>query len=414
MGGSGDHAEDGSRAGGGPLIFLVAGEPSGDLLGGRLMAALREAAGGAGAGGTGGGVSFAGIGGEAMAAQGLESLFPMEELSVMGLVEVLPRVPRLLRRLKETFRAVRRERPDAVVTIDAPGFNFRLAGRLKSDRRTRDIPIVHYVAPQVWAWRPGRARKIASVLDHLLTLLPFEPPYFEVEGLASTYVGHPAVESGGRSGDGGAFRGRHGIDPQAPLLCVLPGSRMSEVERLMPVFGETLRLLGGRFSGLRAALPAVAPLADAIAESSRGWAAPVTVVRGEAEKRDAFAAADAALAASGTVTLELALAGVPMVVAYRMHPATVWLARRLVSVKHVSLVNLILDRGAVPELLLEACRPPALADAVERLLGDEEGARREQVAAFREALRLLGRGGEPPSRKAAAVILGIIAKGENR
>ncbi len=390
----------------GELIFLIAGEASGDALGGRLMAALREL--------TGGSVRFVGVGGEAMSAQGLESLYPMEELAVMGLVEVVPRIPKLLRRIDETVAAIRKLRPTAVVTIDSPGFCLRVARRLKAPNgvRGRDVPVVHYVAPQVWAWRPERALKLKQFVDHLLVLLPFEAPFFEKVGVACTYVGHPVVESAADKGDGVAFRARHGIASDAPVISVLPGSRHSEARRLLPVFGETLKRLADRMPRLHAVAGTTAAVADEVAAAAAGWPVPATVVRGE-ERFDGFAASDVALAASGTVTLELALAGVPMVVAYRMNPVTGWMARRLIKVPYANLMNLVLDRAVVPELLLGECRPKRLTAAVLRLVEDE-GARTLQRRAAAEALELLGRGGPSPSRRAAEAVLAVITQPPER
>ena len=386
----------GDTGSGGPTIFLVAGEPSGDALGARLMSALKEARGDA--------VRFAGIGGAGMAAEGLDSLFPMGELSLMGLAEVLPHVPRLLRRIDETVSAIRAQRPDAVVTIDSPGFSFRVARRLAGS----GIPLIHYVAPSVWAWRPGRARKIAGFLDHLLALLPFEPPYFWAEGLACTFVGHPVLESGAGDGDGPAFRRRHGIGDDVPLLCLLPGSRQGEVSRLLPVFAETVALVAKSRLDVEVVLPSVEGLAAAVSSATAMWPVRVRVVTGDAEKFDAFAAADVALAASGTVALELAMAKTPAVIAYRMHPLTGWLARRLVRVRYVSLVNLVLDRPVMPELLLGECRADRLAKAVTSLLDDPQ-ARAAQASGAAEALAVLGLDGAAPSRRAADVVLDVIA-----
>ena len=299
----------------GPLVFLVAGEPSGDELGARLMAAIEQRR----------RVRFAGVGGPLMEARGLSSLFPMAELSVMGLAEVVPHLPKLIRRLSQTAAAVRQCRPAVLLTIDSPGFNFRLAKRLKG----AGVPIVHYVAPSVWAWRPGRARAVAGYLDHLMALLPFEPPYFEAEGLATTFVGHPVLEDGldgiVERGDGEGFRRRHRIPPGATVLCVLPGSRRSETGRLLPVFARTLGLLKEQFADLYAVVPTVDTVADEVTAAAAGWPVPAVVIAAASEKAAAFAAADVALAASGTVALELAVAGVPAVIAYRVHPLTGWL-----------------------------------------------------------------------------------------
>ena len=379
----------------GPLIFLVAGEPSGDMLGGRLMAALKTRAGGR--------IRFAGVGGARMIAEGLNSLFPMGELSVMGYLEVVPKIPHLLARIRETASAARARRPAALVTIDSPDFSFRVARRLADE----GIPRIHYVAPQVWAHRPGRAATIARFLDHLLALLPFEPPYFEAVGLPCSFVGHAVVEEGADGGDGRGFRARHGIAPDAPLVCVLPGSRHGEVARLLPVMEATLARLAGRFRGLRAVVPTAEAVASAVTEHARRWPVETYVVAGPQEKYDAFAAADVALAASGTVALELAIAGVPMVITYIWNPLTAWAARRMIRVPYACLVNLLLDRPVVPELLQENCRPDMLAEAVAALLSDG-AARAAQTADARRAVEELGLGGPPPSQRAAEVILGII------
>lgn len=382
-----------------PLIYLVAGESSGDALGARLIVAIANA--------TDGRARFRGVGGPMMRDAGLESLFPMADLAVMGVAEVAGRLPLLLRRIRETVADVEASRPDVLVTIDSPDFSFRVAKRLDGT----GVPRVHFVAPSVWAWRPGRAAKVARFLDHLLCLLPFEPPYFEREGLAATFVGHPVLESGADKGAGAGFRTHHGLAAGTKLLAVLPGSRMSEVSRLVGVFGETVRELQRRHSGLAVALPTVPHVADAVRAAVADWPVPTIVIEaGAAERYDAFAAADAAVAASGTVALELAMAGTPAVIAYRLNPLTAWLARRLVKVRFVSLVNILLDRAAVPELLLGDCRAETLVPALDALLaGGEQVA--AQRAAYAEALALLGEGGVPPSERAAAVVLDIAARG---
>ncbi|HKW53278.1 MAG TPA: lipid-A-disaccharide synthase [Stellaceae bacterium] len=377
----------------------MAGEPSGDALGGRLMAALRERSPTP--------LRFAGIGGERMAAQGLDSLVPLHELAIMGVAEVLPRARRILRRVAETVAEIQRLRPAAVVTIDSSGFTWRVAQRLR--RQGERLPLIHYVAPMVWAWRAGRAARMARWYDHLLVLLPFEPPYFTQVGLASTYVGHPVVESGADRGDGVAFRRRHGIPAAAPLLTVLPGSRRGEVARLLEPFAGAVAAITRRHPDLRVAVPTTATVAETVSEAVRGWPAPTIVVRGEGEKYDAFAASNAALAASGTVALELAMARLPAVVAYRVSPLTAWLVQRMVKVKYMHLLNLILDHGVVPELRQEDVNAARLGAEVERLLSDS-AAREAQVAQCHEALRQLGLGDLSPSRRAADEVLTIIAK----
>ncbi|HEX7966701.1 MAG TPA: lipid-A-disaccharide synthase [Stellaceae bacterium] len=382
-----------------PLIYIIAGEPSGDALGGRLMAALKER--------TQGAVRFAGIGGERMAEQGLVSLVPLHELAIMGVAEVLPRARRILRRVAETVAEIRRLRPAAVVTIDSSGFTWRVAQRLR--RQGERLPLIHYVAPMVWAWRGGRARRMARWYDHLLVLLPFEPPYFTAVGLACSYVGHPVVESGADRGDGAAFRRRHGIPPDGMLLAVLLGSRRGEVARLLPPFAGAVAWLAQRHPGLRVVVPTTATVAEAVSEAVRSWPVPAIVVRGETEKYDAFAASDAALAASGTVALELAMARLPAVVAYRVSGLTAWLVGRMVKVKYMHLLNLILDHAVVPELRQQDVNPERLGREIERLLTDP-AAREEQVAQCQEALQRLGLGELSPSRRAADEVLAVIAR----
>lgn len=379
-------------------IFLVAGEPSGDVLGARLMAQLRTLAGGH--------VQFSGVGGPAMAEQGLDPLFPMADIGLMGLAEVVPKLRQIVRRLDQTAGAVRAMRPDALVTIDVPDFSGRLADRLAD----RAFPIIHYVAPTVWAWRPGRAAKLARRVDRLLTLLPFEPPYFEAVGLPTHFVGHPVVESGAGSGDGARFRSDHGIGPAQPVLCVLPGSRRSEVDRLLPVFGAAAAQLAADGRDLVLAVPTVPGVEATVRAAVRQWPLPAVVVTGDAAKFDAFAVADAAMAASGTVSLELAIAGTPHLIAYRVSPLTAAIVRRLIRVRHVSLVNLLAHEPLVPELLQQACRPGRVRAEIARLL-DDAGAAAAQRRVAREVAATLGHDGPPPSRRAANAVLEALAAG---
>jgi lipid-A-disaccharide synthase len=383
-----------------PRIVIVAGEPSGDVLGARLMIALKRA--------TGGSVRLEGIGGEQMVRAGLQSRFPMGELSHMGFVELLPHVPLLLRRIRETRQWLRTSPPDLLVTIDAPGFNVRLVRGLQNC----EIPLLHYVAPTVWAWKPKRAEAFARTFDHLLVLLPFEPPYFTAHDMACTYVGHPALETMAGRPDGASFRMRHGIAPTAKVICLLPGSRAFELRRLMPLFCETVRMIGARHPGLHVILPTVAPVARMAEEGVRACGAPASLVVDPGEKRDAFAASDAALAASGTVAVELAVVGTPAVIAYRANPLSAAIVRRMVKVKYASLINLLLERAATPELLQQDCTPAAMADAVERLLADP-AARAAQIAAYGEAMAKLAVE-RPPSERAAAIALSMIAAGRGR
>lgn len=390
---------DANVADSGPTLFLIAGEPSGDALGARLMAAAKRL--------TDGKVRFVGIGGEKMMAEGLVSLFPMSELTLFGIFELLPHLPNLIRRIDQTVAEIMRVRPDAVVGIDSPGFTVRVAKKVRA--AAPSIPLVHYVAPTVWAWKPKRAAKYAAIYDHLLAVLPFEPPYFEREGLACTFVGHSVVEGGAGKGDGAGFRDRHGIAPADRVVAVLPGSRKGEVSRLLPDFRATLERLQPSHPTLVAVVPTVATVRDRVAAAIADWPVRTVLVEGDAEKYDAFAAAEAALAASGTVSLELALARLPTVIAYRLNPVTVALYRRLIRVKYVNLVNLMLDRMLVPELLQQDCRPDKLAAELGRLL-DDPAARQAQIDGVAEVARWLGQGDTPPSERAARTILDVVAE----
>ena len=310
-----------------PFIFIVAGEPSGDALGGSLIAALRER--------TGGNLRVAGVGGERMREHGLDSLVPLDDLAVVGVAEVLPRAPLILRRVRETVAAVRALQPDTVVTIDSSGFSWRIAQRLR--RQGESLPLIHYVAPMVWAWRAGRARRMARWYDHLIALLPFEPPYFERVGLSCAYVGHPVVESGADRGDGLRFRTAHQLGADELLISVLPGSRGGEVRRLLPIFGASLRRLQELIGAFRVAVPTVATVEETVADAVRAWPGAPIVVRQPQDKYDAFAASRVALAASGSVALELAMARLPMVVGYRLSPLTEAMVDRVVKVRQVNL-----------------------------------------------------------------------------
>lgn len=382
-----------------PRIFLVAGEPSGDLLGARLMAALRFL--------TQGRARFAGVGGENMKAEGLQSLFPIADLAVMGFVEVLPRLPLVFRRRDEVLAALERDPPDLILTIDSWGFNKLIAAGAK--KRLPTIPRWHFVAPMVWAWKEGRARRMAALIDGLLALFPHEPPYFERHGLRAVAVGHPVIEGGADKGEAAAFRARHAIGAAETIIAVLPGSRPGEVDRLLPVFRAVLVRLAAERKGLVTVIPTVDTVADRVAAQSADWPTPLRIVRGGREKFDAFAAAGVALAASGTVALELAMAGLPAIIAYKVNPLTAVAARHLLKIKYVNLVNLLLDRPAVPEFLQEQCKPDILAGALGLLL-DDATAREAQKAALAEAMARLGRGGPSPSRRAAQVLLDTITE----
>ena len=359
------------------------------------MAALKEA--------TDGAVAFQGVGGPAMRAQGLESLFPMSELSVMGIVEILPHARKLFGRMRETAAAIDATQPDAVVTIDAPAFAHGVAKRIRSGH----IPRIHYVAPQLWAWRPWRVYKFRRHFDHLLALLPFEPDWFAERDVDCRFVGHPVVESEIEQADGTGFRARHGIDPKSPAICVLPGSRQGEVSRLAEPFGETLRRLHDRYPNLTAVIPTVPNVAEAVKTAFSDTPFRTVIVEEVSDKFSAMAACDVGLAASGTVTLELSMARVPYVVAYKVTTVTYWLASMLIQVPYANLINLTLDREVVPECIQGRCEPEVLFGHISRLL---DGAGAAQVEAMRPALEAMGLGGPPPSERAAAAVLEIIER----
>lgn len=379
----------------GPKIMLVAGEASGDQLGGRLMAALKAKR---------DHIRFIGVGGPRMEREGLKSLFPMNEMSVMGLTEVVPHIPHLLKRIAQTADFAKSEKPDVVITIDAPDFSFRVGKKLKG----KGIPLVHYVAPSVWAWRAGRAKKIAGFLDHLLALLPFEPPYFEKEGLPTTFIGHSAVEER-HDGDGERFRTQHGLTADQKLLAVLPGSRNSEVKRLLPVFRKVVDDLAKKFPDARIVVPTVSKVVDTVTDEMKSWPLDPIVVATDQERHDAFASADCALAASGTVSLELAIAGVPHVIAYQLNAVTGWIAKRLIKIDTVTIVNLVLGTKLIPEYLQDRCKAKKIIPVLETLLTDSPE-RAAQIEGFDKACTLLGFGDRPPSEKAADQVLKIIDK----
>jgi lipid-A-disaccharide synthase len=377
-------------------IMLVAGEASGDALGARLMRALRQR--------TDGAVRFSGVGGELMADEGLQSLFPMSDLSVMGLAEVLPRLPRLIGRIRQTADAAITDRPDALVTIDAPSFALRVARRLQG----KGIPRIHYVAPQLWAWRPGRARELAHSVDKLLALLPFEPDFFASYGVECEFVGHPVVEAGRRTPEAGkAMRAALGIAPDARLVLALPGSRHSEISRHLPIFGAALNRLGESMANLHVAMVTVPTVAEEVRRQAATWQMPVAILEDREQRFDLFAAADAAVAASGTVSLELALAGVPSIVAYRTSPLTAAIVRRLILVDHVAMPNILAGRRVIPEYIQENCTAENIGSGLERLLRDAEACA-EQRMALAEIARSLGAGGEPPSLRAADAVLEVV------
>ncbi|WP_284163107.1 lipid-A-disaccharide synthase [Frigidibacter sp. SD6-1] len=380
-------------------LFLTAGEASGDALGAALMAGLKALC---------LDVRFEGVGGPLMAAEGLESLFPMEDLAVMGLLEVLPKYRFLKARIAETAAAVTAAEPDALITIDSPDFSLRVARLVREAHPGQRT--IHYVAPTVWAWRPGRAAKMAPLIDHVLALFPFEPPYMEAAGMTCDFVGHPVVSMPrATEAEARAFRDAHSIDEGQPLLLCLPGSRKGEVTRLMPRFEQALERLQAGHPGLRVAIPTVRGVAGLVGDAAARWRTPPLVLTDAADKRAAFAAADLALAASGTVSLELAANRVPMVIAHDFNRLTWWMMKRAALIDTVTLVNIVAETRAIPEFLGPACRPGPIAGALGTLLRDET-ARETQQAAMEVTMDRLGRGTEPPGLRAARSVLARLSQ----
>jgi lipid-A-disaccharide synthase len=377
--------------------FIVVGEHSGDQLGFKLMRALRAA--------TGGAIAFSGVGGEAMRAEGLDSLFPLTDIAVMGILPVIARLPTLLARIEQTARAVVAACPDVLVIIDSPDFTHRVARRVR--KALPGLPIVDYVSPSVWAWRPGRARAMRAYVDRLLALLPFEPAALErLGGPPCFYVGHPLIERLAELRPDPQEATRRAAAP--PLILVLPGSRRTIMRRLIDDFGAALGLLGREIGPIEVVLPTVPHLAAEVRARVAGWPVPPRVVVGDEAKMAAFRGARAALAASGTVTLELALAGVPMVGAYKVSRFEEPL-KYLVKVSSILLPNLILGERAIPEILQRDCTPVHLARALADLARDGLP-RAVQVAALArlDALMRLP-DGEAPSARAARLVLETVA-----
>jgi lipid-A-disaccharide synthase len=382
-------------------IFLIATEESGDRLGGALMKVLRQR--------LGDGVEFEGVGGRAMAREGLTSLFPIEELSIVGFAAVVQQLPKILRLIRTSADAVAAAAPDVLVIIDSPDFTHRVARRVRA--RNPAIPVVDYVSPSVWAWRPGRARAMLSYVDHVLGLLPFEPErYRELGGPPCSYVGHPLIEQLSSLRPNAQEQARR--DRAPPVLLVLPGSRRSEIRHHLAVFGATLGRLKDGGQAFELMLPTMPHLEATVREGVANWPVVPKIVVGEAEKRAAFRIARAALAKSGTVTLELALAGIPMVTAYRVGAAEAFILRRAIRVSSVILANLVIGSEVIPEFLQEDCTAEKLAPALAEVLTDSPQ-RRRQLDAFARLDAIMSTGNAPPSVLAADIVLATMRKERN-
>ena len=335
-------------------IFIIAGEASGDFLGAQLLKSLLK---------MNPKLEVYGIGGEQMAANSLESLFPIYDISVMGISEIIPHFLKIIKRIKQTKEKIKALKPDVLITIDSPGFCFKIAKYAKK----LGIPVVHYVAPSVWAWRAGRAKKIAQQIDHLLCLLPFEPPYFTIHGLAATFTGHPLTQV--VLPDDSNFRKRNKISTEATLICLLPGSRRNEVKKHLKIFLDALVKLPLN-RRIEVVIPTFPHLLQYIEPLLKETGITVRIITSVEEKWQAFMQSSIALAASGTVSLELAYVGVPQVIAYKVSKITYWIAKFLVKSKYASLVNVLNKTSVIPECLQNQCTPEKLALQLESILND--------------------------------------------
>lgn len=375
-------------------IYLIAGEASGDLLGSRLMRALRQK--------TDGQIEFFGLGGDTMEQEGLKSLFDISELAVMGIFEVIPSIPKVLRRIKETIDDIKKHQPDVVVTIDSWSFCSRIHKALR--KLNLGIKQIHYVAPQVWAWKRGRAKTMYKYIDELLTLLPKEPQYFTKHHLKTVFVGHPVIESDVLKADGDNFRAKFGIAPQKQIISILPGSRHTEVSRLLPDFLQAAQKLYELNPDIYFVLPTVKAVAKRVKEMSKRSNLPIVVLQTEADRYGAFQASSAAIAASGTVALELAICNIPHIIAYKVSPLTYLMAKYLVKIKYVNLTNILLNRLVVPELLQDKCTPQNIVSNILELLKNGTVYER-QIEGFAKAKEYLSNGSQTPSQNAADEIL---------
>ena len=379
-------------------IYLIAGEPSGDLLGSRLMRAMADKC---------PDVEFCGIGGESMEREGLKSLFDISDLAVMGLAEVIPSIPLILKRIRQTVADIEAKKPDIVITIDSWSFSARIHKALK--KKNLGIPQVHYVAPQVWAWKKKRAKTMYKYIDHLLTLFPYEPKYFTPYHLETTFVGHPVIESSVVWGKSEDFRCRYNIEDECRIMAVLPGSRKTEVSRLLPVFLEFVRVFKQKHPEFCFVIPTVHTVEDQVRKMVEESGLPIIVVNNESDRHDAFVAADLAVAASGTVALELAMVDVPHVITYRVAPLTAWFAKHFLHIQFVNLSNILLGREIVPELLQHDCNVDNIMYYMEEFL--KKGSLYErQMEGFAKVREILGLGEQTPSANACDVILKIIGK----
>ena len=380
-------------------IFLIAGEASGDNLASRLMKEIKKT--------EGEDIFFSGVGGEKMESEGLASIFPMSELSLLGFVELIPHIPHLLKRIEQTADAIISLKPDAVVTIDAPAFNNRVIKKLKEKHPDINIPLIHYVAPTVWAYKPHRAEKISKLYNHLLCLLPFEPPYFEKENLPATFIGHPITEDITLDYDD-KFLLDKGFSKDNKTISIMIGSRSGEIKRLFPVFSKTIKILSKKYENLQTIILSTDRFHNELENLSKNWPTKNIVVSDKNEKYSAIKFSDVALAKSGTGSIEISLAKTPVVIAYKVNPISAFMLKRMIQVDFVNLINIILNREVIAECLQKECNPDFIANRLSDLLDNEES-RNIQLEQVENALLELGKGQEIlPSRKAADIVLSLI------
>ena len=384
-------------------IYLIAGEPSGDALGARLMRAMKAK--------MKDNVEFFGIGGENMEAEGLHSLFDISDLAVMGLAEVIPSIPKVLRRIHETVNDIIKIHPDIVVSIDSWSFGSRVQKIIR--QKKLGIPQLHYVAPQVWAWKKKRARIMHKYVDHLLTLLPQEAKYFIPYGMQTTFVGHPVIESPVATGNKESFRHKYNIADNKKIICILPGSRHNEVAKLLPTFLNAARQLAKQHSDLLFVIPTVKTVEKRVLQMTNNCDLPLLIVEGSEDRHNAMCASSAAIAASGTVALELAIANVPHIIGYKVSPLTAFLAKHLLHIRFVNLSNILLGREIIPELLQNACNPDNICNYINGFLSHDK-LYHTQISAFKEVKQILGFDKQTPSENACDVILQLIYNSNNK
>jgi lipid-A-disaccharide synthase len=387
-------------------IFVIAGEVSGDILGGKLISSIKRLA-------KGTKIEFIGIGGEKMEAEGLDSIFPMDELSVMGIMEVLPHISKLLKRINQTARVIYKAKPDVVITIDSPDFNFRVIKKLHQLDKKDEIKKVHMIAPSVWAYRAGRAKKIARLYHLLLSILPFENQYFEKHGLPTKFIGHPIVEdeiNKKKLMSRSEFCKRYHLPEKNDIICLTPGRRMGEVRRLLPIFVDAVRILNKKYKNLSIAIPTTYKVEDLVRRRVKNLDISTAVVKYADDKQSLYALSRAGIAKSGTNTFELMMTKMPIVVAYKFNWLTGIIGKIIIKVKYCNLVNIILGRELIPEFVQNNCKAELIANGLGKLISDKKLAEK-QISEVRTVLKGLGMGNkEKSSDIAAKAVLGLLAR----